>query len=290
MTRLLLRIGATLAGLLLPLTTAADYSVISGTVNNIGASLPGVYGGSVCAGTASGFIALAIGVVVRFRPLLTIIGGLVICIFAVRMIAAQEDDVVSKARTVMTGLFSGLVLAWVVEPFVDAFYGCGGETFRGDMVGGVTVLNTQVLGIINWVLALVATLAVFMIVITGIKAIANPASEENVSHIRKTMVSVVAGILVLVFREFIVVNFLGSTLSPVPLLGGFVRLVGFFLGFLAMVALILVIYNGIMLIFNMGKDEAWGKTKGHLARAALGFVLILVSLALVNFVMLPGVS
>ncbi len=290
MTRLIVRIGSALAGLLLPLAAAADYGVISGTANNIGASLPTLYGQSMCAGTASGFIALALGVVVRFRPILTIIGVLVVSIFAVRMVVAQEDDALSKARSVMTGLIAGLVLAWLVEPFVAAFYGCSGEIFRSEMATGTGILGTQIGGIINWVLALVATLSVFMIIVSGVKAIAHPGNEENIKSIRQTVVSVIVGILVLVFREFVVVNFLGSTLSPVPLLGGAVRFVGFLLGFLAMAALGVIIYSGITLIFNMGKDEAWGKAKGHLTRAAIGFVLILLSLALVNFVILPGVS
>lgn len=290
MMRLLLRIGSVCAGLALPLSVAADYGLINGTVNNIGTSLPGLFGGALCGGNATGFIALVVGVVVRFRPLLTIIGGLVMCIFALRMITAQEDDTVTKARTVMTGLFSGLVLAWVVEPFVDAFYGCSGQRFQGDVEGGVTVLNTQIGGIINWALTLAAVLAVLMIIVSGLKAIFGPAKEESIQMIRKTIISACGGLLILVLREFVVLNFLGSTLSPVPLLAGAVRVVGFLLGFLAMAALVVIIYSGMTLVFNMGQDEVWQKTKSHLTRAAIGFVLILLSLALVNFVILPGVS
>ncbi len=269
----------------------ASYSIINQTVNGVGATLPTLVGAQCdAANGACGFIGIATGIIAKFRPLLTIMAILSITIFGLRMIIGQEDDVLEKAKPLMTGLISGLVLSYLIDPFISAFYGTNGEVPRGAMATGTQIVNDQVNGLINWALVIVASLAVLMIVIAALKALLKPTNEEGIANLRKTFFSIGAGILLLVFRATLGGGFVNNTHSPIPILTPALQVISYLMGFLALAAVAVVIYAGIQMIFTLGNEEQGKKARALLGRAAIGFILILVSLVLVNFVVMPGVS
>ena len=278
--------------LLVPVTVLADYTVINGTVNSVGIALPFLMPvGSLCSGnTGCGFVEIAAGIVDRFRPLLTAVGLLMIVIFGYRMIVSQEDDVLTKARAVMSGTIAGLIMVWLIDPFIHAFYGYAGEVPQGAMGAGAAVLTTEVNGIVNWVLVIVAALAVMMLILAALKAIAQGTSEEGIGNMRKSIFAVVLGIILLVFRFILSDGFVQSTGNPAPILAAALRPVSFVMGLLAMIGLIVVVYAGFLYVLSFGREDQATKAKGLLIRAALGVIVILVSLGLVNFVILPGVQ
>ena len=273
-----------------PSAAHADYAVINATVDNVGGALPFLLPAGACVGNnACGFVEIAQAVVDRFRPLLSGAAVLVIVIAGYRMIIAQEDEAVTKARVMMTGTVSGLIMVWLIDPFIHAFYGSSGEVPRGAMAEGAGVLTVEVLGIIEWALTVVAALAVLMIIVTGLKAVAQPTSEEGIGNIRKTMISVAAGLILLVFRMFIGEAFTESA-SPIPLLGTAVYLISYLLGFLALIAIVMVIYAGFQYVLSFGKEETATQAKGLFIRVMVGAVVIIVSLALVNFILVPELA
>ena len=62
-------------------------------------------------------------------------------------------------------------------------------------------------------------------------------------------------------------------------------IVNFFLGFLGLLAVIMVIYGGFLYVGSAGNDENVGKAKKILLYAAVGIIIILVSFALVNTIL-----
>ncbi len=261
-------------------------------VEMVGGGLPFLMpSGFVCGGnTGCGFVEIAAGVIVRYRPLLTAVGLLNIVIFGYRMIIGQEDEVITKARAMMSGTIAGLIMAYLIEPFIFAFYGSAGEVPQGAMVQGAALVSSEVNGVINWVLVIVASLAVLMLILSAIKAIGQGASDEGIGNMRKTIIGVVFGIILLVFRFVLSNGFVVSTGNNAPLLAMLLRPVSYLLGFLGMISVIVVVYAGFMYVLSMGNEEQGTKAKGLLIRVALGALVILLSLALVNFVILPGLQ
>lgn len=277
-------------GLTIPLTALAQ-GIAAGTVDAVGGALPFFMPSGFCTGSqACGFVDIAAGIVVRFRPVLSIAGVLAIVIFGYRMIVSQEDDVITKARGVMSGTIAGLIMVWLIEPFIHAFYGNVGEVPQNAVPQGVTVMTAEILGLLNWAFTIVAALAIVMIILTALKAIAQSAGEEGVANIRKTVFSVVFGLLLLVFRVVLSEGFVMTTTNPAPVLAAVLTGVSYLMSFLGMIALIIVIYAGFLYVLSMGKEEQATQAKSLLIRAAIGAVVVLLSLALVNFVMLPGVQ
>ena len=286
-----LRLPFLALGLLLPAAAAAQYGFVNSAIDAVGGSLPTFMpGGSICGGAAAcGFVEIAEGIIVRYRPLLTVAGLLSIVIFGYRMIVGQEDDVIGKARTMMSATIAGLIMAWLTEPFILAFYGSRGEVPTSNIAGGAAVMSAEVTGVVNWVLVITAVLAILMMILTAAESIQKGTSDEGIGNIRKTIFSVLFGIILLLFRYILSDLFVETTHNPAPLFRAILIPISYAMALLGMVALIIVLYAGIQYVLSIGKEEQATKAKDLLIRAAIGVIVILVSLAVVNFVILPGV-
>lgn len=65
-------------------------------------------------------------------------------------------------------------------------------------------------------------------------------------------------------------------------------IVNYFLGFLGLIAVIMVIYGGVLMVTSGGSDEGFNKGKKILTYAAIGIVIILLSFAFVSTIFGAG--
>lgn len=273
----------------IPGRVLADYGLLNETVNAVGSPLPFLLPTGTCTGgNACGFVEIASGVVLRLRPLLTGVAVLVIVIFGYRMIVGQEDDSISKAKTIMSGTLAGLVLVYLIDPFIAAFYGETGEVARGGMAGGAAILTNEVAGLINWVMVIAASLSILMIILTGVKSLAKPTAEDSVTNMRKTILSVLAGLVLLAIHAIVSQGFVDTSAGPsLPFLQPALHIIAFIMSFLGLAALIVIVYAGLLCVLSIGKEEQYTKAKGILARAAIGALIVIVSWGLVTFIITP---
>ncbi|MCC7432273.1 hypothetical protein IT412_01985 [Candidatus Peregrinibacteria bacterium] len=68
------------------------------------------------------------------------------------------------------------------------------------------------------------------------------------------------------------------------------RIVNFFLGFLGLLAVLMIIYGGVLIVTSAGDSEKAGKGKKILLYAAIGILIILLSFAIVSTVLNAGLS
>lgn len=64
--------------------------------------------------------------------------------------------------------------------------------------------------------------------------------------------------------------------------------VNYFLGFLGLLAVVMIIFGGITYVSSAGNDDAVGKAKKIIMYALVGIVIILLSFVLVNAVLGAG--
>jgi hypothetical protein len=263
------------------------------TVGTVGSSLPGL--ASTCQG-ACAFVDLAQSVIAKVRPALLVFAVFVIALQGFRMIITQDEEVFSKGRGIIASALTGIVLAYIITPFINAFYGtvaAPGSIPQGNMIVGEAIVSREVIGIIRWAETIVASLAVLMLVISGFRAMIYAGSEEGVTQLRRTVFGVVGGIFLLLLTE-VAKRTLGlqdlSQPNPNEAIVAAVQIAAFFLGFLALVALVIVVYAGFLMIFSLGNDERVTQAKSLLIRAGIGFLVILVSFALVQFVIAAAVG
>lgn len=299
-----IRILLSAISLLLPASAYADYSVVDQTVGSVGSwgGLPFMMAvPSICTGSiACGFVQIAETAVYQFRPALTIAAVLMIVLYGYKMIVGQEDDMITKARGVMSGTIAGLIMMYLIDPFIYAFYGTSGDVPASNIAGGAARLSLELIGLINWTMTIVAALAIIMLILSALKSMGNSTGEEGIGNMRKTIFSVIFGLVLLGLRFVLSYGFAGGTYvstgmtytdvgswqNPGPMLAMLLAPVSFAMGFLALAGIVVVIYAGLLCVFNMGNEENFGKAKALLTRAAIGTIVVLMSLALVRFVIL----
>jgi hypothetical protein len=239
-------------------------SIVSQT--NFANSLSGGGGGS-------GAQDLILQLISLFLPMLQAAAFIALTIEGVRMVISQDDGVLDEAKKVVGACAGGLILSLMVEPLTRAFL---------DVGGGNQIISGKILSIADWSLALAGSLTLVMIVVTGLKALASPTSEEGITNIRNAIFSVIAGIVVIGAR-FIISDSITSG-DPSGIVSIPIAIAQAIFGFLGLFALAVIVYAGFLMVVNYGRDDQVSKAKGLLQRAILGLVIFALGYTMVTFV------
>lgn len=65
-------------------------------------------------------------------------------------------------------------------------------------------------------------------------------------------------------------------------------IINYFLGFLGLLAVIMIIYGGVTYVTSAGNDEAVGNAKKIIMYALIGIIVILLSFVVVNTILAAG--
>lgn len=246
-----------------------------------------------CSGTACSYANIFIAVYNIASPLIPAAAFLMIVLAGLGMLLTQDENIASTAKKMVGASIAGIVMYFLVPPFVEAFYGglaspAGSRWFNA--APGIFIISDEVNGFINWILSVVAVVAIVLIIVNGLGALLQSSSEEGLTKFRKTLYYAAGGIMLILLRFVISATFGYTTPTAAPnpnvmiAIGVAVNIVNFALTFLALVALGIFIYGGIVMIVSLGSEERFGQAKSLIYRAIVGFIIILVSLALVNLV------
>lgn len=154
-------------------------------------------------------------------PFLTLISYLVIWILFIilltrvfTLLTSDSEDSQKKAWTIIIrSVFATLIILWAKQ-IVELVYGRREQVLEQnaqnlwDIWEGVLVNNAPLIyQIINWILGLTAFIVLILIIIQSYKLLTNPDSEDNLANIKKTILYVFLGIIV-IGAWYVIVNFL----------------------------------------------------------------------------------
>ena len=238
------------------------------------------------------FACIGLNVITALRPTLVIFAVFVVSLTGLNLIIRQEEELQTKSRKIIAASLSGVLLSYLIEPFIDAFYGLTtpGSVPTSDLTGGVAVLCTELTGVINYALTIAGAIAIFVIIISGVRAVVTSGTEEGLTQLRRAIVSIIIGILIVVLKEVMVKAFgLECAIAPgTPGLAAIgdkiVIFINYFLGFLGLAALIMFVYAGFSMVVSIGNEELITKAKSLMIRVVIGIAIIIMSLVIVNFV------
>jgi len=81
-----------------------------------------------------------------------------------------------------------------------------------------------------------------------------------------------------------------GTAGETTLTGLVLTVINYFLGFLGLIAVIMVIYGGVSYVTSAGNDEAVGKAKKIIMYALIGLIIILLSFVVVKAILGAGTA
>ncbi|MDD5026077.1 MAG: hypothetical protein PHH13_01740 [Candidatus Peribacteraceae bacterium] len=258
------------AALLVPKAHASLQDVISIVAGN--ALIPKTTGtlGEIIAGIANAFI-----------PIAAVIAIVIVMFAGFRLAIDPGSQQADKARNAVISALAALIIIGSAVAIRDALIGFG----DGGGAAAATSLGQIIRDIFAQLEIPAGAAAVLMIVISGIRAVTSYGSDEGLTHIRRTIFSVLFGVFLIAAKAFLVDDTTIIPRSPDPIITAILTIVGAILGFVTLLAVVVIIYAGIMMIVNVDNEEQYTKAKGIIARVAIGLIVILCAAAIAALVM-----
>lgn len=226
-----------------------------------------------------------------------LIGGLaviLIIINAMQMIFAGGDESIIKEKKqgIMYAVI-GLIIILVLDQIIKFVYGTPITSIGG---GGLMDMRNEgfsdeVYGIVSFIKAVIGSIAVFMIVISGIRMVTAQGEEEEIKKQKTSIAWVGVGIIIILINKIIIDNIFispvqnsdqisgGNVLNIINLLGNITK---FGLGFVGIIALGFLIYGAVLMIANYGNEEAVDKSKKIIKNSLIGIIIIISAYTIIN--------
>lgn len=226
-----------------------------------------------------------------------LIGGIaviIIFITAIRLILARKniDDVWTKQKDRLIYLVAGFVIIMIADFAVTrVFYGTQGEVLdtMSQAQDAAEAGSAELRGMVSLVLMLAGTLAVFMLIVAGIRLLTSGGNEEVQTKVKKQITWIILGLFLLGIAEFVVLDVVFPKQgSEIPATEQAKRIIkdftNFISAFVSIAAVISSIYGGYLYVAAAGNEEQTEKAKKVLTGAIIAIVLGLGAFALVNTV------
>lgn len=219
-------------------------------------------------------------VIFVWERILLIIGIIALAIIVragLSLIFSQDEGKLEKAKREIAVTLGATVAIFFAQRFVEAFYNPGGLF---DPETGVEIVHTEVMGLIDWAMVLVPIVSIGVIVFSAVRAVASFGGEDAVTSMRRSIIGVVTGILLLVTSTAIRLTFgLGEIGAPdrpstTPIIVRVLDIVSDLMLFLSLAAVAVIIYAAVALLVSWGNEERYSQLKNILIRVSIGLVVI----------------
>lgn len=208
-----------------------------------------------------------------------------------RMIFAQGDEsVITEQKKAILYAGVGLVSILLVGRGIDYLYGPAGIV-RTELVRDQGFTN-EVYGVVNFIKALVGTVAILFIVISGVRTLFATGQEDELTKQKTSILWIAVGLIMIAVDKIIIENFFiiptqeqsdqirtSNITSVINVIGSVIQ---FILGFVGLIAFGALIYGAATMIMNFGNDEMVEKAKKIIKNAIIGILVILSAYVIVS--------
>jgi hypothetical protein len=224
------------------------------------------------------------------RYLMSGIAFIVVVVYAIKLITKANEEEMTKIKTGLIMAIVGLLVIQLADPLVKKmFFGEQGEALENIGVAELYAEETlsYIRGIIGLLHIFLGSVAVLVLVITGIKLIVSAGEEEEQTKAKKHVLYAVVGLAIVGISELVVRGFVfpkaGESLPDVNVGRKIiVDITNFLSGFIAIIAFVMLFFAGYKYVVSGGKEEETENVKKLVTAAVLGLVVALAAFALVN--------
>ncbi len=204
---------------------------------------------------------------------------IVIARAALLLIVEQSEGELGEFKKQIVSALIAIVLIFIADPISQALFQDSATNILSDPEVSANMIQTQFLGIIDFIEEPIAVIAVIMIIVSGIRTVLNWGGSDGLTHLKRTVISIMIGLFLIVAKgEF--VDALIVTHSPDPIIEAFRYYIRWAMGFVTLIAVAILIFAGFLMIVNIGKDDQYQRAKGIVIRVAIGLIVILASMAI----------
>lgn len=220
-----------------------------------------------------------------------------IVLSSVRLITAGKDveDVITKQKELLKYSIFALVAVMVADPLVkQVFFGTQGEVFTTETYAKqfAEAGNVQIMSIVRFAEYFVGTIAVLMVIYSGLSILLGGGEEETrTKHIKHILYSV-AGLMLIGFSELIVRGILfpnqGSALPNLDTANLTIQnITNYATSFIAFLSIAIAVYGGYLYVMGATNEENTEKAKKIIVGAIIGIIIASGAFAIVNTLLPP---
>ena len=201
-------------------------------------------------------------------------------------IIAQDENRIATARKVLVMASIGIVRVNVAFSIMTGYTIAFNFDEFADPITGAGFIEAELLGFINFIEVPVAIIAIITIISYGIKAMVDYGGEQGAQSFKKAVLSVLTGILMITIK-FIVAGAI-TTGDPTGIWDPAVRVLFYIVGYVALIAVVVIAIAGIYLIVNLADESRAEKAKKIIISVLFGLIFMLVIAALLA-ILIDGV-
>ena len=209
--------------------------------------------------------------------------------------AGGDESLISEQKKGVMWSVLGLMLVFLIEPFVlNVLYGGGSEIKPGEAIldidSSIDRGQAEIEGMVKWIRTIIGGIAVFMIVLSGMKVIFS-ADDETLGKQKATFLWTGIGMMILLLDEILIDTIYGSpeissnsiqvTSNPLAAISEATGIIAWILGFVAVIAVLALVYGGFLMIFSAGDEENAATGKKIVLNVILGVIIILTSYTII---------
>ncbi|OIO55820.1 hypothetical protein AUJ46_00155 [Candidatus Peregrinibacteria bacterium CG1_02_54_53] len=248
----------------------AAYGYFEDTIQHVGGSLSSGIGGAEFGSIFQVMIESLVGMV-------SLVGIVMIVRTGLTLTISQDEGQFAKAKKTIIAVSAALIIINLAPRIAEALI-----SYQS---GGAGILDTEIKGLLSFFETVAAITAIIFLIVSGIRAVVSYGGEDGWTHLKRAIISIGAGILVIA-AKLLIANAVVYERTPSGILSIISKFMQVLLSFGAFVATIVLIWAGLLMIVNLGKDEQYTRAKNLVIRVGIGLIIILVSLALVQFVII----
>ncbi|MBU0981174.1 pilin [Patescibacteria group bacterium] len=228
-------------------------------------------------------IALAIQRFMNFFKLLVApLAILAIVIAGVKLVTAGRDseEAATKAKNFIRYAAEGLIIIIIADQIINVIFGPTGEIFRGGQAGAEEYgrKTAQLMeGIYSLIQVIIGSVAIFMIVIAGMRYVAGSASDEQIATAKKQITWALIGLFVVGVSEFVAKDILfqqqGTKIGFDQAKQLFAQVTNFAAGTIGTLSFAFMLYAGYLYVTAQGDEDQVAKAKKIIFGAIIGILL-----------------
>ncbi len=226
-----------------------------------------------------------------FKLLVTPLAVLFIVAMGIRMVTAGSDneEAITKAKNYIRYAVEGLVIIFVADSVVDVFFGAEGEVLREGEAGAREFgRQTSELfqGIYSLIQVLLGAVAVFVLVVSGMRFVGGSYSEEQISSAKKHITWALVGLFIVGISEFVAKDIIfseqGTDIGVEEAEQLFAQVTNFIAGTIGTMSFAFALYAGYLYVTARETEDQVAKAKKILFGALIGIVLAAAAFAITN--------
>lgn len=203
----------------------------------------------------------------------------------------ESEDRQTKNKNFLSHAILGLILVFVADEAIKlAFFGEEGEFLRDEETAAeYASAGSDILkGMYTAVQVFLGSIAVLMLVYSGVEMLAAAGSEETVNSARKRIYVAAIGLVIVGLSETVVKDFLfknqGEEIDVERGREILVSLTNFLVSVIGTISVLVFVYAGFLYILNFGNEDSTGKAKKMMLGSIIGIALAGAAFAIVSTV------